>query len=188
MNEPAPRSRRETFPHNRLHARNKVAHEIATLATMSKLLKVLGSLFLILLVVVGIGAAILIPRAYSLNKDAVAYIETNVPPIVETWNADELIKRAAPELLTPQVRKQMPSLFAWFASLGKLKKLGKPVGRVYSGVHTGSRGNGTWGEYAVHADFEAGPAEITIALTRVGDAWKILGFHVNSPVFLPSHS
>ena len=154
---------------------------------MNKFLKILGGIFLILLLVIGVGAAIFIPRALTLNRDAIVYIEANVPAIVEEWNSDELTKRAAPELLTPQVQKEMPRLFAWFASLGKLKKLDKPIGRIYTGVHAGTHTNGTWGDYAVHADFEAGQAQITIPLIRVGQSWKIMGFHVDSPVFLPSH-
>lgn len=154
---------------------------------MSKLFKILGCIFLGLLMIIGVGAAIFIPRAASLNRDAVAYVETNIPAVVASWNPDELTKRAAPELLTPLLRGELPKLFAWFASLGKLKKLDKPIGRVYTGFSVGSHTNGTWGEYAVHADFEVGPAQITIILTRVGESWKIMGFHVDSPAFLPSH-
>lgn len=154
---------------------------------MNKFLKILGGIFLVLLIVVGIAAAIFIPRAMSLNADAMKYISTNVPPIVQSWNSDELVKRAAPELITPEARKAIPGLFVWFSSLGKLKKLDKPVGRIYTGAHLGTHTYGTWGEYAVHADFDGGPAQITIVLIRDGASWKIMGFHVNSPVLLPPH-
>ena len=62
----------------------------------------------------------------------------------------------------------MPELFAWYAGLGKLKSLDRPEGRVGSGVYPGTAINGTWADYSAHAEFDAGPAEITLTLKRQG--------------------
>lgn len=153
---------------------------------MNKLLKFFGGLFLLLLLVAGIAAAIFIPKGLALDKDAIAYIETNVPLIVATWNSEELLTRAAPEILQPGAKQQMSDLFAWFSKLGKLQKLHQPVGRVGTGVYPGSQFNGTWGDYVANADFEGGTAQIKVVLRRNEDSWQIMGFHVNSPKLLPS--
>lgn len=153
---------------------------------MNKFLKILGGIFLAVLVIVGVVAAIFIPKGLALDRDAVAYIETNVPPIVETWSSEELVRRAAPEMLSPSAKEQMPKMFSWLASLGKLKRLDKPVGQVGRGVYPGTQFSGTWGDYVANAEFDGGPAQIRVVLRRSGDSWQIIGFHVNSPALLRS--
>jgi hypothetical protein len=152
---------------------------------MNKLLKVLGSIFLVILVVIAVAAAIFIPKGLALDKDAVSYIEANIPLVVEKWNSEELKKRAAPELLAQPGIEQLPKLFSWLSSLGKLEKLEKPIGQVGTGVYAGTEFNGTWGDYVTNAKFEAGPAQIKVVLRRSGETWKIMGFHVNSQALLP---
>jgi hypothetical protein len=152
---------------------------------MNKLLKVLGGIFLAVLVVVAVAAAILIPKGMALDKDAVSYIEANIPPVVEKWNSEDLKKRAAPELLAQPGIEQLPKLFSWLSSLGKLEKLEKPIGRVGTGTYAGTQFNGTWGDYVANAKFQAGPAQIKVVLRKSGETWQIMGFHVNSQALLP---
>lgn len=152
---------------------------------MNKFLKVLGGIFLALLVIIAIVAAIFIPKGLALDKDAVAYIETNVPLVVEKWNPEDLKSRAAPDLLSQPGIDQLPKLFSWLSSLGKLKKLEKPIGQVGTGVYAGSQFDGPWGNYVANAEFEAGAAQIKVVLRKNGDVWQIMGFHVNSQALLP---
>ncbi|QID17664.1 hypothetical protein G3580_08415 [Nitrogeniibacter mangrovi] len=152
---------------------------------MNKLLKVLGGIFLAILIVIAVAAAIIIPKGLALDKDAVSYIEANIPLVVEKWNSEELKKRAAPELLAQPGVEQLPKLFSWLSSLGKLEKLEKPIGQVGTGVFPGSQFNGTWGDYVVNAKFEAGSAQIKVVLRRSGETWQIMGFHVNSQALFP---
>jgi hypothetical protein len=152
---------------------------------MNKLLKVLGGIFLVVLIVIAVATAIFVPKWLTLDKDAVAYIETNVPLVVEKWNSEELKKRAAPELLAQPNIEQLPRVFSWLSSLGKLEKLEKPVGQIGTGVYAGTEFNGTWGDYLANAKFEAGPAQVKVLLRRTGETWQIMGFHVASPALLP---
>ena len=152
---------------------------------MNKFLKILGGIFLALLIVAVVAAVIFIPKGLALDKNAVAYIETNIPLVVEKWNPEDLKSRAAPELLTQSGIEQLPQLFSWLSSLGRLKKLEKPIGQVGTGVYTGTQFNGTWGDYVANAEFEAGTAQIKIVLRRSGETWQIMGFHVNSKALLP---
>ncbi|BBN87387.1 hypothetical protein [Azospira sp. I09] len=152
---------------------------------MNKFLKILGGVFLVLIIVIAVLAAIFVPKGLALDKDAVAYIETNVPIVVERWNAEDLKSRAAPELLALPNMDQLPQLFSWLSALGKLKKLEKPIGQVGTGIYPGTQFNGTWGSYVANGEFEAGAAQIKILLRRTGETWQIMGFHINSPALLP---
>lgn len=152
---------------------------------MNNLLNVLGGIFLAILIVVAVAAGIIIPKGLALDKDAVSYIEANIPLVVEKWNSEELKKRAAPELLAQPGIEQLPNLFSWLSSLGKLEKLEKPIGQVGTGVFPGTQFNGTWGDYVANAKFEAGSAQIKVVLRRSGETWQIMGFYVNSQALFP---
>jgi len=71
-----------------------------------------------------------------------------------------------------------------FQQLGAVQRLRTPRGNVISGAFT-DKGTYTIGNHTVEADFAKGPATISIQFLRVGAAWKINGFHINSAVFLP---
>jgi len=151
---------------------------------MKKLFTILGVIFVAILVIMGIAAAIFIPHALKLDREATAYIQDAVPKIVTNWNSQELVDRATPELLADAgSRDNIDRLFKMFEQLGSFKHLGKPEGTVTSSAHTGS--TVTLGNYKVQAQFENGAATIGIQLRRVGDSWKINGFRITSDVFLP---
>jgi hypothetical protein len=152
---------------------------------MKKFLMVLGGIFVAILVIFGIAAAIFIPRLLQLDREATAYIQDAVPKIVENWNSKELLDRATPELLSVvKSNDEIDRLFTMFQQLGSLKRLETPRGSVVSRAFTGA-GTSTVGNYTAQADFEKGTATIHIQLRRVNDAWLINGFRINSDVFLP---
>jgi hypothetical protein len=153
---------------------------------MNRFLKILGGLFLVLLVVGGVCAAIFIPRGMALHNSATAYIQENLPPILRSWDPDQFIQRADPNTLTPKLRQELPRVFGMFTQLGPFKSMDKPLGGVNTSVADGKRPGGTWGRYVVHAKFEAGPADVTVLLHRVGEKWTFEGIDVRSPVFLPN--
>jgi hypothetical protein len=97
---------------------------------MSATLKFFGAVFLPLLLLFGAVAGIYVPKALALQREAAAYMEANVPLIVENWNSEEVTKRAAPEFLVPSVREGLPKVFEALSQLGKLRTLGKPRGGV----------------------------------------------------------
>lgn len=153
---------------------------------MRKLLTILGVMFAVILVLVVIAAAIFIPHSLKLEHEGAIYIRSAVPKIVEHWNPQELRERATPELLkAAKSPDEIDRLFKMFSKLGALKHLDTPEGTVTSSAYTGT-GVVTVGNYEVHAEFERGAATIKIQLLRVGDAWKINGFHISSDVFLPT--
>jgi len=130
-------------------------------------------------------AAIFIPRALHLEHDGAAYLDHTLPGIVGTWDSHALASRATPELLgVVKAPADLERVFRFFKQLGKLKHIDEPTGSVYTGTYLG-KGTVTTGNFTAKAEFENGPATISVQLTRVGDSWEYNGLHINSPVFLP---
>jgi hypothetical protein len=117
-------------------------------------------------------------RTSAISREAAAYVEVNVPQIVNGWNPLELERRLVPEMVSPRVREGLVELFSALSSLGKLKELGKPTGRIGSGAFPGTTIDGTWADYAVDAEFDHGRMQILLILARGGDGWRIAGFSV----------
>ncbi len=151
---------------------------------MSAVLKFLGGLAVILV----LGGAAGWYKAMALQRDGVQYVETNVPQIVANWDADDLVKRAAPEFLVPQVREGFPKLFQELSRIGKLRNLGKPKGNVTIAdfyVTAGDKGipmpetlEPIWARYVVDAEFDTGSFTIMMDLLRRDGRWQIAGFFI----------
>jgi hypothetical protein len=133
--------------------------------------------------------------AATLDQNASAFAESSVRAITGTWNAREMMKRAAPEIMTPFVRQELPNSYARLnAKLGKLKSLGAPMSdnapptpgsapdqhpapAVSSAPHDGQIEH-----YVFNAVFTTGgPARVEIVL-RYRKKWQIVGLHVDSPL------
>ncbi|WP_411884892.1 hypothetical protein [Polaromonas sp. YR568] len=165
---------------------------------MSSLLKFLGTVFLAALLLLGVGAAVYVYKGVALQKNAAAYVETNIPLIVQNWNPEEVVKRAAPEFLVPAVQEGLPVVFGQLSKLGSLKNLGKPQGgivvadlqlafrenRVHVGINSGQV-QPVWAEFVTDADFDAGPAKVKVMLVRRSNDWRIMGFWVSPPAAAP---
>jgi hypothetical protein len=96
---------------------------------MKKFFQILGGIFLVLLVIVGV-VGIGVYQGTHLDSSSKAYVETNVKPVVAAWSKDELLKRASPQLLEilDKDPAQVDRLFAKLARLGALKSLSEPKG------------------------------------------------------------
>ncbi|HEX7531447.1 MAG TPA: hypothetical protein VF333_09905 [Pyrinomonadaceae bacterium] len=152
---------------------------------MKKVLMVLGGLFVAFVTVVVIAAAVFIPRALKLDKDAAAYIEQAVPKIAEHWDTQALLDRASPEFMSvTKSPEDLKRLFIVFRRLGALKHFDTPKGTVSNGVFSDT-GSFSVGHYTVRGTFDHGAADITIQVRRTRNGWTIDGFHINSELFLP---
>jgi len=151
---------------------------------MRKFLLILGGIFAAILLIGGIAAAILIPRALTLDRDATAYIQTNVPKIVENWNVQELFNRATPQLISMITSHGgAERLFSMFGRLGSFEHLDKPKGFVGFSAITGADA-AILANYTAAAKFENGDATIRVQLRRFNNSWQINGFFIDSGVFL----
>jgi hypothetical protein len=129
----------------------------------------------------------------TLDQNAPAFAAASVRAIAGTWDAREMMKRAAPEIMTPFVRHELPNSYARLdAKLGKLKTLSAPVsdnGPPLPGknpmenpapVTVPEPHDGMIQRYMFNAQFATGgPAQVEIVL-RYRGKWQIVGLHVDS--------
>jgi hypothetical protein len=143
----------------------------------------LGVAFLVFVVVAGALIGYFVYVGSSLDASSKAFVDASVPSIVSTWSREELLTRAAPELLKVVNDEQLDLLFAKLSRLGRLQS------------YEGSRGDShisftTWAgrvvtaSYVASATFDKGPAQVTIRLIEHDGRWQILHFQVYSPIFL----
>ena len=89
---------------------------------MKKFFIVLGSIFLVLIVLVAIGIAFIAIKGTALDKESKGYADLAIPAIVTTWSEKELLDRASPEFKKAVTIDQLDGLFHAFATLGRLQK------------------------------------------------------------------
>lgn len=150
---------------------------------MKKFFIVLGSIFLAVLVLGAIGIGYIAYRGNALDKESKAYADSAIPAIVTTWSEKELLDRASPEFKQASTIDQLDRLFRMFATLGRLQKCEPAQGQSLMSATTQS-GKTISAQYTAKATFEKGEATIKLGLIKHGDQWQILGFYVDSPVFL----
>jgi len=150
---------------------------------VKKALMILGGVFLVLVVVVIAGIAIVAVKGSALDKECKQYVDAAVPAIASKWDITEIQKRASPEFKAAVKDEDLEKLIRMFRRLGKFKAYDSAKGEANISV-TSEHGKVVSAEYVASADFEAGPAEIKMSLIKHGDQWQILGIHVNSKVFL----
>jgi hypothetical protein len=131
----------------------------------------------------------------ALDQNAPAFAEAGVRAITGTWNPHEMMKRAAPEIMTPFVRDELPHAYARLnAKLGTLKTLSTPV--TNNAPPTPGKDpmrnavtatvpmphDGLIEHYVFNAEFTTGgPARVEIVL-RYRKQWQIVGLHIDSPL------
>ena len=148
---------------------------------MKKFLIIVGAVFLLLIAVfcsfIGYSAY----KGSLLDRSSAQYIEENIPPIVSTWDPQELIKRCSPELMKTITLEDATNLFSRLKELGQLKIFGKPKGDSCMNI-SAQGGNQTTASYSVESEFQNGKAQLNIRLILHGKKWSILGFNVDRPL------
>lgn len=150
---------------------------------MKKTLMILGGVFLVLLVLGVAGIAIVAVKGNALDKESKQYVDAAVPAIVSGWDITEIQSRASPEFKVAVKDEDLEKLVRMFRRLGKLKAYNGAKGDANISVTT-QHGKVISAAYVASADFDTGPAEIKMSLIKHGDQWQLLGFHINSKVFL----
>ena len=147
---------------------------------MTRFVRISGHVVLALIVAGVLYAGHVVAKTRRDNTEAAAFIAEAVTAMSADWNSAELLRRAAPEWLSSADKAGLNGLFGRFATLGKLKVLHVPAGRVGNGAYPGTRIDGTWAEYAVVGEFDNGPCEFRMILKRADAGWQIAGFQVLS--------
>jgi len=150
---------------------------------VKRTLMILGGVFLGIFVAAVVGISILVVKGNALDKESKEYANTAIVAAISNWDVHELKRRASPEFSSATSDEELGRLFSLFSMLGRL--------RVYQGCRgqatisvTMQEGKVVRARYVGRAEFEKGPAEIQITLIKHGEAWQVLGFRVDSKVFL----
>lgn len=118
----------------------------------------------------------------NLDKESKAYVDMVVPAIVGSWEPQELISRASPELLKSNSDDALKFYFkASFNKYGRLKEYRGSTGQAII-----NPGEETKANYSAKADFEKGSATIWINVIKIKNKWQISVFQVVSDTLLNS--
>jgi len=148
---------------------------------MKKFLIILGSIFLALIVLGGLGIGFVAVQGNALDKESKAYADSAIPAIITTWLDKALLDRASPEFNEATNAVQVYQLFRQCeSSLGRLQKCEPAQGQAQIFV-TPQTGKRITAKYTAKAQFDNGEATITLSLIKHGDQWQIAGFHVDPP-------
>lgn len=151
---------------------------------MKKLLIILGSIFLVVVVLAAIGIGFIAVRGTALDKESKAYADSAIPAIVTTWSEKALLDRASPELKKMATSQEIDRLFRWTSNLGRLQKCEPAEGHSLMSATT-QTGKSISAEYTAKASFEKGEATIILGLIKHDEQWQILKFNVQSPQLIP---
>ncbi|MDA8163772.1 MAG: hypothetical protein M0017_01880 [Desulfobacteraceae bacterium] len=146
---------------------------------MKRFFTVLGGITAALVVLAA--AAIFLAKYFrvDLDQESKSYVDANLPPIVGTWNPEELIKRSSPEFLQVTPPDKIEKLFGILSQrLGPLKEYRGSRGRSKE-LMIGAEEVIT-GDYKAEASFANGPAQIDCRVIKHDGQWQILEFWVDS--------
>ena len=143
---------------------------------MEKRLMIFGGIFVVLIVAGVIGFCLLFVKGTALDEEGKAYIDKVTPIILANLNKETLFKYASEELKDAPFQD---ALFDLFAKLGQFKEYKGSNGQTNISVTTTKEKQIT-GLYQAEAEFENGPATITIKTIKNGDDWQIIGFNISS--------
>ena len=120
---------------------------------------------------------------YQAQAEGRIYAKASLPAIARSWSIDALVERAGPELLSTP-REKLVDLLTWMsARLGPLKGEAKFQDGGWRNF-LGTKGFVVTAVYFADCEFEKGSGRVTLTLVRMGGAWKIAGFHVNSEALM----
>ena len=157
-------------------------------ARMKKVLIVLGSIFLVLILLAALGIGFLAVRGNALDKESKAYADAAIPAIITTWLDKALLDRASPEFNQAASPVQVYHMFrSWESSLGRLQTCDPAQGQSLMSV-TSQSGKTISAQYTAKAKFERGEATIRLILIKHGDQWQILRFDVDNLKLVPPNT
>jgi hypothetical protein len=120
----------------------------------------------------------------GLDRQSKDYATASVVAVTTHWSADALMQIATPALRNSTSSERMAALFGWFATLGPLAGDPACTGSSLVSAVIG-QGTKTTANYVCRATYQHGEATIDIFLIKSNNAWRVNGFHVNSPVLVP---
>ena len=148
-----------------------------------KLLKIIGSFFLVVFVLLACVAIWFGFNASKYEEVAKPYLQKNMP-IFASWDFDKFRPLLSPESLKKFETERGQKIYKMFSKLGKLKSFEDPQFKVAKkGV---SVGEGTYDlvNFTMLGHFDTGDAVFTITLAKHDDSYMFHHIKINSDVFI----
>lgn len=148
-----------------------------------KFLKVLGSFFLVLIILlVAVGSWIAFSSSNHEEK-VIPYFAKNMP-LITTWNIEQFKPLLTSEALAEFETERGQKVLKYFSTLGAPISFEEPeFASSISGVNLANGAN-EMVTFRVTGNFEKGAAILTITLAVKEETYKIQYIKVNSDVFL----
>lgn len=170
MGEPEPILEDQTPPKPAGHRRLKMV------------LAVIGGIFLVLVIGIGSCVASLAVKVPGLNEESQAYADETIEAVCTDWDQSALEERLSPEFWEVTDDADLDKLFEIVGKLGPLESFETSRGEANIQRFLGQEERVT-AVYHAEAEFDEGPATITLTLIKHDDEWQVAGFNVNSMVF-----
>jgi hypothetical protein len=151
---------------------------------MWRFLHILGALFLGILVIGGASIAVVVYSGRTLDAESKAFVDAEIPRIVQNWSEAEFLAQATPELRNSITPEQLDSLFDRFRQLGSLVAYKGCAGESRMSYMTGT-GKALSASYIARARFQNGALIFRVGLLKRNNRWLINGFHVDSDTSVP---
>jgi hypothetical protein len=112
------------------------------------------------------------------NTEGRAYVDSAVPAIARTWDRQQLLDRAAPELKAKATPELLDQVFGTLANLGPMSTYDGATFQETTNVAT-TGGEVVTATYRATVHCQKGDAVITIRVLKRDGQWSILNFHVD---------
>ncbi|WP_319557503.1 hypothetical protein [Thiomicrorhabdus sp.] len=148
-----------------------------------KILKIVGSFFLVLIILI-IAAAIWYSfKSSEYTSDAKPFLQEHMPSIL-SWDYQKLKPLLAESALEEFETERGQKTYRFFSKLGPLKSLGEiQFTNASSGVDI-NQGAYDVVTFTMPGYFESGEAQISITLTKTDSSYRVNYLQINSDVFL----
>jgi hypothetical protein len=132
-----------------------------------------------LVLLAGLGIAVLLYKGFQLNSEGTAFVDAAIPAISAHWDTAELLDRATPELKQTARPADVAKLFERLRPLGKLTKYNGATGNTHSDFDS-STGTTIKGEYTATAEYQNGTATFQVVAVKRDGRWMINGFYCDT--------
>jgi hypothetical protein len=149
------------------------------------MLRILGFLFLVVIVAAGIAGGIW----YHQDRQAREFVENANSRIYADWNTDTLFRNMASVSRSPDRDAWAREFFPMMSeALGPLESSETPEGTLRYGRPAPDMPRGFFGTYISSAKFRNGNAELEFVVIKENGTWRIAAYQVSSPAILDAMS
>ena len=147
---------------------------------MPTLFRIIGVAVVVAIVLILIGSMVWAPKLNALESEAGKFIDETIPLICNMWNVGMFLKYADSSLLEAIPQDRWERFFSDLAlTFGYLVQYQGRRGGIRVGF------TGATATYSVDAEFETGPATLSVSIRKRGNEWKITSFEIKNPPFRP---